>query len=172
MTNSERVELPRYREVCSDAGVPLVVIDDAEAGRALPFLDELGPVDLLVSLSWRRVVAPQALARFGVARLNLHRGRLPGYEGARPVERMLEDGCDEAVITAHEMVAKVDAGRIVATVHIPVNRDVSLTPAEQAERIKEVLLPLYPPLLNLALDSVITPRMVPGAAFDGERPWR
>ena len=133
----------------------------------MPFVDGLGPVDLLVSLSWRRIVAPQVLSRFRVARVNLHRGRLPGYEGPRPVERMLEDGCHDVVITAHEMIAEVDAGRTLAAIRLPVTRDPALTPAEQAEEVKDTLLVLYAPLLNVAIDSVVASLKAPGGRTDG-----
>ncbi len=150
----KRPELPLYRGICKRAGVPLAIVDDLESGSQLSFLDDTGGLDLLVSLSWRRVVTSAALSRFTVACVNLHRGLLPGYEGARPVERMIADGATAAVITAHKMVAQVDAGPILATVHFRLDRDHSLAPAAQAEDVKQMLIPLYAPLLDLAIANV------------------
>lgn len=153
---AERPELFRYRDICTSAGVPLEVVDSAAAGSQLSFLDGRERFDLLVTLSWRRVVNSAALSRFNVACVNLHRGLLPGYEGAKPIERMIADGARAAVITAHEMVAQVDAGPVLASVHVPFDRDPSSTPAEQAEKVKQLLIPLYAPLVDLAIANVTT----------------
>jgi len=151
---AERAEFSMFQRLCADAGIPLFAVDDPVEARELPFLEAMTPIDLLCSVSWRFVLSPSALARPRVAAINLHRGKLPEFAGAEPVRRMIEAGLPDAVITAHEMVASVDAGPVLATVSLPIERDERLDSATQAECVKEALVPLYPLVFEKALRAL------------------
>jgi len=158
-----RPEWSSFAETCTQAEVPLVAIDRAAEGRAPAILDELGPVDLLVSVSWRYVLGAAALRSLRVGGVNLHRGALPAYAGSDPVRRMLEDGRPDAEITAHLMVEEVDAGPVLATVRHPMDTRPGVSLEERVERTKAELVPLYPALLDLAVAALLA-RTSGGAA--------
>jgi methionyl-tRNA formyltransferase len=148
---SVRPEMAHFERLCEAARVPLIAADDRATATELPFLAGLPPIDLLCSVSWRFILSAAALRAPALGAINLHRGALPAYGGAEPVRRMLEDGCPDAVITAHLMVEEVDAGPTIATVQLPMNWDRRTSAAAHAELVKERLIPLYPRLMALAI---------------------
>lgn len=153
-----RDDLTAFRELCSQAGVPLIVADSKEAaaiGDRMP----AGELDLLLSLSWRNIVRPDVLQRFRLGTLNIHRGALPDFAGAAPVQRAIESAAPAVAITAHEMVETVDAGREIARVWLPIDPlGRGQSAGGYAEVVKDRLLPLYAPLCRLAIDAVIEGR--------------
>jgi methionyl-tRNA formyltransferase len=150
----ERPELAAIEAACRARGVPVVTADSRPLAGDLEFIQKLGQIDLICVVSWRFILSATALSypRLGV--INLHRGALPKYAGAEPVRRMIEEGCLDAVITAHLMVEEVDAGPVLGSVHLPMQWDGATPPAVHAETVKRRLLPLYPKLLDLAIASV------------------
>ncbi len=147
----ERPERAEIEAMCRGAGVAFAAVDPPEARDIGPLLPP-GPLDLLICLSWRFVLAPEILARFGLGGVNLHRGALPNYAGALPVQRAIEAGETRVAITAHEMAAEVDAGApdAVAWMDIPPAPS-GADAAEHAEMVKHALTPLYAPLARLAI---------------------
>lgn len=149
----ERPELSRYRDAAGTHGLPLTVLDMPEA-RDLGAHMPAGDVDLLVSVSWRALVGEDVLGRLGAGAINLHRGALPAYAGAEPVRRALEAGEARVAITAHHMTAEIDAGAEIARVWLDVGGIAAEWPAaERAERVKEMLVPLYAPLARTAIGA-------------------
>ena len=148
-----RPELAAYQECCSKSGVPLYALDHPDTKR----LDELVPAhraDLLLALSWRTILSPAVLSSVKTA-INIHRGALPAYAGALPVQRAIEAGERRIAITAHHMVEEVDAGPIVGTVWLDVDPlPIGRAAADYAEEVKIRLLPLYAPLARLAIMAV------------------
>ncbi len=148
-----RPELAGYRETCIRAGVPLHVLDIPEAEG----LEALLPAhfDLLIALSWRRILPKRILDRPRMAAINVHRGALPKYKGAEPVRQAIEAGERSVSITVHRMTEFLDEGPIIATVAM----DLDPLPAHQssreyAEAVKTALYPLYAPLVSLSLASL------------------
>lgn len=150
----ERPEFAAIARACGRAEVKLFDADTRSSAGELEFLDGLGPIDLLVSVSWRYILSAQALARGRVGAVNLHRGELPAFAGAEPVRRMIEAGREHAVITAHWMVAKVDAGPPLATVQLAFRDEEKRGGHQAVESVKRRLLPLYGPLLDLAVAAL------------------
>lgn len=157
----DRPDVAAFQRLCDGAGVPLHFADDRASASELPLLAQLGPIDLLCSVSWRHILTAAALRVPRLGAINLHRGQLPAYAGVEPVRRMLEDGCPDAVISAHLMVEAVDAGPMLGTVHLPLNWNRQGSAAAHAEIIKRRLLPLYPKLMALAIDATLA-RHQPG----------
>lgn len=148
-----RDDIQLFRTTCNSAGVRLFITDYPEAkdiSAQLP-ADRL---DLMISLSWRYQVPQHVLARFRIGGVNLHRGALPDYAGALPVQRAIEEGAVRVAITAHEMLPEIDAGREIARVWLPI---APLPPHQTAEEYAEVvkgrLEPLYAPLCSLSLQA-------------------
>ena len=140
----ERPELSFFKDLCYER-VPLYVIDG-------PALTPPPQADLIICLSWRFIL-PVGHAK--IAAINIHRGDLPKYAGARPVERALMAGENRVAITAHHMTEEIDAGDKIAAVYsgIPEAR-YNWTVQEHAEAVKEHLYPLYVPLVRLALATI------------------
>lgn len=145
-----RDELPEFQALCDGMGVPLIPVHGARARDISPLLPD-GRLDLMVSLSWRFLVPPNVLSRFRHT-LNLHRGALPAYAGALPVQRAIEANETRVAITAHEMAAEIDAGRKIAEVWMDIAaRPPGTSAAEHAETVKVGLEPLYAPLARLSI---------------------
>ena len=144
-----RPELAEYERMCKGR-VPLMEIDPPSAKSfAVP-----PGADLLISLSWRAVVDERCLSKFRHT-INIHRGELPRYAGAEPVRRALEAGEKRVAITAHRMVAEVDAGPEIARVWHDVGGETD------PERVKRNMYPLYAPLALAAIEAVTCARMQP-----------
>ncbi len=146
-----RDEVAEFAALCRRRAVPLHVLDFPQARDIGPRLPG-GPLDLLVSLSWRALVPQAVLDRFARGTVNLHRGALPAYGGAEPVRRAIEAGERRAAITAHAMTAEIDAGAILAETwyDLPPCPPADAT-AAHAERVKTMIEPLYAPLCRLVL---------------------
>jgi methionyl-tRNA formyltransferase len=148
-----RPELERFQRLCDTAGVPLHTVDTPAANNIAELLPGC-PLDLLVSLSWRYLVPPQVLDRFAYGAVNVHRGALPAYAGARPVQRALEAGERRVAVTAHQMVAEIDAGERIAEVWLDVRPlQAGEDAAARAEDVKRLLEPLYAPLVRLVVQT-------------------
>jgi methionyl-tRNA formyltransferase len=149
-----RPELGRYIRECETAKVPLYILNLPDARQLDSHLPP-GPFDLLVVLSWRCVLSKSILDLPKSGSINVHRGALPRYRGARPVQQAIEAGDSSVYITAHRMTEMVDAGPTIATVKMdirPLSTNVSAE--DYAERVKIALYPLYAPLVRLSIASL------------------
>lgn len=116
---AERFGRPRsVAAVAAAHGVPvrrLVTINDPEYHATITARG----VDVLLS-----VAAPEIFRKGTLAAaphvLNVHTGRLPRFRGMMPTFWALEQGEHEVVITVHTMVAKLDAGAVVAEFPVPI----------------------------------------------------
>ena len=82
--------------------------------------------------------------------------------GAEPVKRALEDGQEYITLTAHELAEKIDAGRILAEQRHPVRYKRSHSLAQNVERIKREMLPLYPRVALEAIERCLDERQRKG----------
>jgi len=153
-----RPELSRYVMECETAQVPLYILDVFEA-RQLECHLPPGPFDLLVVLSWRSILSKAILDLPIYGAINVHRGALPKYRGARPVQQALEAGDSSVSITAHRMTEIVDDGPAVATVRMDIRSlPTNVTAGHYAEEVKVALYPLYAPLVRLSITSLAASR--------------
>lgn len=151
-----RPEVAEFRRICREADVPLVM-SDAPAARDIGPDLPLSELDLLLSVSWRFLVERPVLDRFKAGAINLHRGDLPAYAGAIPVQRAIEAGERRVAITAHEMSDRIDEGRILAKAWLDVDPPPPGVAAEaHAETVKAALIPLYGPLAVEAIEAART----------------
>ncbi|HUY37417.1 MAG TPA: formyltransferase [Candidatus Binataceae bacterium] len=83
---------------------------------------------IIYSFSYRHLIAPDVLALAPMGAYNLHPSPLPRYRGRAPVNWMLANGEREAGVTLHHMVARADAGDIVAQKMVAIDdADTALT---------------------------------------------
>ncbi len=103
--------------------------------------------EYLFSFYYRLMLDRRLLGCARWAALNLHGSLLPKYRGRAPVNWAILHGETETGATLHYMVAKPDAGPIVAQERVPIGIDdtaltVSLAVADAAARLLERALPV------------------------------
>lgn len=163
---------PEYSQICKlleGRNIPLHVVDEPSEAHRMNGFEKLGKFDFLISLSWRFLVRPHFLGQSRMANINLHRGLLPQYRGAEPVRRMLEDGRDQATITAHIMVEAVDAGEILWEDHIAMTTLLEETIFDATERIKKALEPIYPNTAVKAMNVILQREHLPLISLEGAK---
>ena len=69
---------------------------------------------VIYSFNYRRLLPRQVLECASIGAFNLHPSKLPAYRGRAPVNWVLVNGERETGVTLHYMVARADAGDIVA----------------------------------------------------------
>ena len=106
-------------------------IDSAWAAR----IAALEPA-MVYSFSYRNLLSEEVLQTASVAALNLHPSLLPRYRGRAPVNWVLVNGERETGVTLHHMVARADAGDIVA------QRAVTIEDSDNALTLYRKLVPL------------------------------
>jgi methionyl-tRNA formyltransferase len=115
----ERRGRPRSVEgIAGRHGVAVRQLDTINDAGYLKTLGERG-VDVLLSVAAPEIFRGDTL-RAAPHVLNVHSGRLPDYRGMMPTFWALLDGQPEVVVTVHEMVERLDAGRVIAEFSVPI----------------------------------------------------
>lgn len=106
-------------------GCRLIPADSVNGDAYLATVRSLAP-DVIVSVAAPEIFRRPLLSipRYGC--INIHSGRLPKYRGMMPTFWQLRNGESHVTVTIHEMVEKLDAGDIVATLEFPVSANDSL----------------------------------------------
>jgi methionyl-tRNA formyltransferase len=157
-------------DLAAARGVRAVTPVEPASPEWLGQIRHLAP-DYLLAFYYRSMLPPQLLqlARWGA--LNMHGSLLPRYRGRAPVNWAIANGETHTGATLHYMVARADAGPIVAQEAVPIgpNDDalvVSMAVAAAAARVLAAALPgmaLGPPPAR-AMD------LAAGSYFGGRRP--
>ena len=112
--------------------------------------------DWVVCAGYMRILGDAFIARFRGRLLNIHPSLLPKYRGLRTHARALEAGDDEHGASVHLVVPELDAGAVIAQVHVPV------LPGDTAQTLAQRLLPrehaLLLAVLRLLADGRVTER--------------
>jgi methionyl-tRNA formyltransferase len=112
----------RVSDLADDLGLPWIAPDDANAPDVVARVAALAP-DLVFSFYYRRMLGPALLALPARGALNMHGSLLPKYRGRAPVNWAILHGERMTGATLHYMVAKPDAGDIVAQQAVPILPD-------------------------------------------------
>ena len=97
---------------------------------------------VIYSLYYRNLLPESALRLAPLGAFNLHGSMLPKYRGRAPVNWMIANGEREAGATLHHMVARADAGDIVA------QRAVAIDDADTALTLYRKIVPLGATLIR------------------------
>ena len=108
-TIAPKYDLPGW---LGDHNIKTVECGDVNSNEFIGFLEGLDPDLVLVAIYPQILGAVLRVPRLGV--INYHPSSLPRYAGPRPIFWMLRNGEEEAGITIHEMVEKIDGGAILA----------------------------------------------------------
>lgn len=100
--------------------VPLMRTTSVNASAYVERVRKLAP-DVIVSVAAPEVFKKPLLSSARLC-LNIHSGRLPDYRGMMPVFWQLRNGEEHVTVTIHEMAAKLDAGRVLATRTFPLRK--------------------------------------------------
>lgn len=119
---SERIWFDSVAAVAADYGIPAIAPEDPNVPEELRRIGDLAP-DFLFSFYYRRMLAPELLAIAPRGALNMHGSLLPKYRGRVPVNWAIIHGETETGASLHYMVAKPDAGDLVAQTAVPILPD-------------------------------------------------
>ena len=113
-------------ELAARSGIAVHTPDGADAELAAIVGDARPAV--IYSFYYRYLIPESVLGLARLGAFNLHGSLLPAYRGRAPVNWVLVNGERETGVTLHHMVARADAGDIVAQRAIAIDdRDTALT---------------------------------------------
>ncbi|MDD5296726.1 MAG: formyltransferase [Rhodocyclaceae bacterium] len=99
--------------------IPVITPADANAPEVIERIRALRP-DFIFSFYYRQMLKPELLELASRGAYNMHGSLLPKYRGRVPVNWAIIRGEKETGATLHEMVAKPDAGAIIARQAVPI----------------------------------------------------
>jgi len=99
-------------ELAAENGVPVYRSDEFDPAW-VELVEKLRP-DIIYSFYYRRLLPESVLKLARIGAFNVHGSLLPAYRGRAPVNWVLVNGEKRTGVTLHHMVAKADAGDIVA----------------------------------------------------------
>ena len=109
----ENVFFESVARLARDRGLEVEMPEDPNTPEFVKRLQAIAP-DFSFSFYYRRMLSPGVLAAARRGAYNIHGSLLPRYRGRAPVNWAILKGERETGATLHEMVAKPDAGGIVA----------------------------------------------------------
>jgi methionyl-tRNA formyltransferase len=119
---TENVWFASVAHIAQDYGLPVAMPEDPNAPEFIERVRGLSP-GLLVSFYYRQMLAPALLAIPPMGAFNLHGSLLPHFRGRAPVNWAVLHGATETGASLHYMVAKPDAGDLVAQTAVPILPD-------------------------------------------------
>ncbi len=99
--------------------IPVITPEDPNTPEVLAWAQDRRP-DIVFSFYYRKMLKEPLLRLGKLGALNLHGSLLPKFRGRAPVNWALIEGAAETGLTLHEMVAKPDAGDIIAQEAVPI----------------------------------------------------
>lgn len=133
-------------ELAATRGIPVFTPDRIDAA-AIARIRELAPA-VIYSFYYRNLIDEAVLRIAPLGAYNVHGSMLPKYRGRAPVNWMLVNGEREAGVTLHHMVARADAGDIVAQRAVEIaDDDTALTLYRKIVPIGAALVREYHPLI-------------------------
>jgi methionyl-tRNA formyltransferase len=121
-------------ELARRHGIPVFVAEDFGADW-IAKVRQLRP-SILYSFFYRKLLPEELLRIAPLGSFNLHTSLLPKYRGRSPINWMIIHGEKQAGVTLHHMIARADAGDIVA------QRAVDISEGDTALTLYRKLLPL------------------------------
>jgi methionyl-tRNA formyltransferase len=106
-------------------GLPLLPAGSVNSAEYLELVRTLGP-EVIVSVAAPEIFKSALLEVPTIGCLNIHSGELPAYRGMMPTFWQMLEGRPHVTVTVHEMVPKLDAGGVVATLQFPLHPHDSL----------------------------------------------
>ncbi|MFL7853494.1 bifunctional UDP-4-amino-4-deoxy-L-arabinose formyltransferase/UDP-glucuronic acid oxidase ArnA [Providencia rettgeri] len=132
----------------ADMELPVFAPENVNHPLWIERIREMKP-DVIFSFYYRDMLSEELLAIAPKGVFNLHGSLLPKYRGRAPINWALLKGESETGVTLHKMVAKADAGDIIAQEKVVItDTDTSLTLHAKVREAAEVLLDKTLPLIE------------------------
>jgi methionyl-tRNA formyltransferase len=119
---AEKIWFDSVADLAARHDIPTLMPDDPNTPEVMARIAATRP-DFIFSFYYRHMLHPDLLALAPRGAYNMHGSLLPKYRGRVPVNWAVLQGERETGATLHEMVAKADAGRIVAQMRVPIFPD-------------------------------------------------
>ena len=166
----ENVWFGSVEETAKSFGIPVFTPDSPNTEKWIRKIKYIAP-DLLLSFYYRHLITDDILKIPAMGALNLHGSLLPKYRGRAPVNWALVNGEKETGLTLHHMVARADAGDIVAQKKIPIGReDTALTLFRKLVPLTRKILTETVPLLEKGEAPRIPQNEALATVFKGRKP--
>lgn len=108
--------------LCAEKNLPCVMPDDPTDSSLQKQISAIKP-QLIFSFYYRHMLPLSLLMQASAGAFNMHGSLLPKYRGRVPINWAVLHGEQTTGATLHEMVAKPDAGSIVAQTAVPILPD-------------------------------------------------
>lgn len=132
----------------ADMELPVFAPENVNHPLWIERIREMKP-DVIFSFYYRDMLSEELLAIAPKGAFNLHGSLLPKYRGRAPINWALLKGENETGVTLHKMVAKADAGDIIAQEKVVItDTDTSLTLHAKVREAAELLLDKTLPLIE------------------------
>lgn len=128
------------------AGLPVFTPDRLD-GAFCEAVDALSP-DVLVTISYGKILPARLLAAPKLGALNVHPSLLPVYRGATPIQAALRDGLARTGVSIIWMSERMDAGDIALA------EDVEILPDDDFETLHDRLAQVSAQLLARATNEL------------------
>ena len=162
---------PSFAERCVKHLIPVLL--DADLAVGSPVVARIAALqpDFILSFTFKHLVDDHVLALPRRGAYNLHPSLLPQYRGRAPLNWQLIHGETRVGMTLHRMVARADAGDIVA------QQAIDIGPDEDVHAVTQHLLAIAPGMLDGALRALFAgaarhrPQDISkGSVFGGRKP--
>lgn len=108
--------------IAAEQGITVYAPDDVNHPIWIERIRALNP-DVIFSFYYRNLLCADILNTAPHGAFNLHGSLLPRYRGRAPLNWVLVNGETETGVTLHRMVARADAGEIVAQQNVAIHDD-------------------------------------------------
>ncbi|QNQ22268.1 bifunctional UDP-4-amino-4-deoxy-L-arabinose formyltransferase/UDP-glucuronic acid oxidase ArnA [Kosakonia sp. SMBL-WEM22] len=99
--------------LAAERAIPVYAPDDVNHPLWVDRIAELKP-DVIFSFYYRNLLGEAILSSARIGAFNLHGSLLPAYRGRAPLNWVLVNGETQTGVTLHRMIARADAGAIIA----------------------------------------------------------
>jgi UDP-4-amino-4-deoxy-L-arabinose formyltransferase / UDP-glucuronic acid dehydrogenase (UDP-4-keto-hexauronic acid decarboxylating) len=121
----DKQDIGFYRSVaqmCIEHDIPAYTIEKDNEEARYAMMREIAP-DFIFSFYYRALIPDVILQLAKRGAYNVHGSMLPNYRGRAPVNWVLVNGETQTGVTLHHMVARADAGDIVAQTPVDIAYD-------------------------------------------------
>jgi methionyl-tRNA formyltransferase len=157
--NDTTPEQTRLAPLCARYGIPSETVPDMNASEFRARLAASG-ADIIVTFHCDQILSAATIAALPQGGINVHAGLLPNHRGPTPTIHALLQDPPEFGITVHRLVARIDAGAILA--RQPLHLASATTALAAAQQLHDVAIPLLTAVLDaLATGSVTEQAQAP-----------
>ncbi|WGO82557.1 bifunctional UDP-4-amino-4-deoxy-L-arabinose formyltransferase/UDP-glucuronic acid oxidase ArnA [Arsenophonus apicola] len=152
----------------AEMGLPVFAPENVNHSLWIERIEKMQP-DVIFSFYYRHMLSQELLALAPKGAFNLHGSLLPKYRGRVPINWAILNGETETGVTLHKMIAKADAGDIIAQKKVAIDAtDTALVLHEKIRQASEQLLADTLPLIKMG-DYSATPQDESQATYFGRR---